>query len=138
MKWLQIKSGLKKVWLWSKKFWWVIIIALLFICAALIGAITRNGVLLASVIDLLESKRDSHDKEMETLNKIHQEEISKRKKILEEYHKNIDALEEEYAKKDEELSLAKKNEVKRLVEDSYNDPERLAREIAAAFGITNG
>jgi len=132
---IKIKTALKKTWLWCKKFWWVIVIALLFICAALIGAITRNGVLLAGVIDLLEGKREAHDKEMEALTRIHDTEVAEKNQRLEEHLKRKAQIEEEFAKRGETLDKQKEAELKRLIDESYNDPEKLARELADAFGL---
>ena len=132
---IKIKTALKKTWLWCKKFWWAIVIALLFICAALIGAITRNAVLLAGVIDLLEGKREAHDKEMETLTRIHDTEAREKNRRLEEHLKRKAQIEEEFAKRGETLDKQKESELKRLVDESYNDPEKLARELADAFGL---
>ena len=64
--------------------------------------------------------------------------LEEKKKILETYNKNVKDLEEEYDKQDSSLDEKKKKELKRLVDESYTDPEKLAREIAEAFGIKNG
>tara|TARA_R100000664_G_scaffold32345_1_gene47090 strand:+ start:3918 stop:4328 length:411 start_codon:yes stop_codon:yes gene_type:complete len=132
---LKFKTFSKKVWLWAKKFWWVIVIGLLFLCAALIGAITRNGALLAGVVDLLEAKRDQHDQEMETLSHIHNTEITEKNLRLEEHLKRRSELEEEFKKRGETLDKEKEAELKRLVDEGYNDPEKLAKELAKAFGL---
>tara|TARA_R100001082_G_scaffold110403_1_gene90258 strand:+ start:1153 stop:1566 length:414 start_codon:yes stop_codon:yes gene_type:complete len=132
---IKIKTALKKAWLWCKKFWWIIVIGLLFLCAALIGAITRNGVLFAAVLDLLETKREAHDKEMETLTRIHDTEISEKNARLEEHLKRRAQIEEEFAKRGETLDKQKEAELKRLIDESYNDPEKLAKELAEAFGL---
>ena len=131
----KFKTFSKKVWLWAKKFWWVIVIGLLFLCAALIGAITRNGALLAGVVDLLEAKRDQHDQEMETLSHIHNTEITEKNLRLEEHLKRRSELEEEFKKRGETLDKEKEAELKRLVDEGYNDPEKLAKELAKAFGL---
>ena len=60
---LKAKLIAKKVWLAAKKFWWVVILGLLLICAALISALTRNGALLIGALDLLDAKRESHKAE---------------------------------------------------------------------------
>jgi len=135
---MKIKLIAKQAWLWSKKFWWVIVIGVLFFCAALIGAFTRNGALLASVIDLLEAKRDQHDQEMETLSHIHNTEITEKNLRLEEHIRRRTELEEEFEKRGETLDKEKEAELKRLVDESYNDPEKLAEELAEAFGLKNG
>ena len=125
----------KKVWLRAKKFWWVIILGMLFVCAALIGALTRNGALLAGVLDLLDSKRESHKTEVDTLTRIHDIEVREKNKRLKEHLKRRTQLEEEFKKRGEELDTEKEAELKRLVDEGYNNPEKLARDLAEAFGI---
>ncbi len=132
---LKLKTISKKLWLWAKKFWWVIVIGLLFLCACLIGALTRNGALLAGVLDLMEAKRDQHDQEMETLTQIHNEEVSAKNARLEEHLKRRAELEAEFAKRGETLDKQKEADLKRLIDESYNDPEKLAKELAEAFGL---
>ena len=135
MTWIKFRTCAKKVWLWSKKFWWVIVIGLLFIIAGLFGALTRNGAFLAGVLDLMESKRAAHDKEMETITDIHNKEISEKNARLAEHLKRRAELEEEYKKRGESLDKEKEAELKRIVDESYNDPEKLAKELAEAFGL---
>jgi len=132
---LKLKTISKKLWLWAKKFWWVIVIGLLFLCACLVGALTRNGALLAGVLDLMEAKRDQHDQEMETLTHIHNTEISEKNLRLEEHLKRRAEIEEEFKKRGETLDKEKEAELKRIVDEGYNDPEKLARELAKAFGM---
>jgi len=57
---------------------------------------------------------------------------------LAEYNKNIEILEKEYAEKNQELEADKKKEIKKLVEEGYNDPDVLARELARLFGLEHG
>tara|TARA_R110002020_G_C16198681_1_gene766076 strand:- start:456 stop:866 length:411 start_codon:yes stop_codon:yes gene_type:complete len=132
---LKFRTISKKLWLWAKKFWWVIVIALLFLSACLVGILTRNGAYLAGVLDLMESKRNAHDEEMETLAHIHNTEITEKKSRLEEHLKRRAQLEDEFKKRGETLDKEKEAELKRLVDEGYNDPEKLAKELAKAFGI---
>jgi cell division protein FtsB len=132
---LKLKTISKKLWLWAKKFWWVIIVGLLFLCACLLGALTRNGAFLAGVLDLMESKRDAHDQEMETLAHIHNTEIAEKNDRLQEHLKRRAEIEEEFKMRGETLDKQKEAELKRIVDEGYNDPERLAKELAKAFGM---
>ena len=113
----------------------MIVIGLLFVCAGLISALTRNGVLLVSVIDLLESKRDQHDQEMETLAHVHNTERAEKNLRLAEHFKRKTEIEEQFKKRGEILDERKEAELKRIVDESYNDPEKLAKDLAEAFGI---
>lgn len=135
---MKLKLLAKQAWLWAKKFWWAIIIVLLFIGAALASALMRNGVLLARVMDLLDAKRDQHDQEMETLSHIHNTEVSEKNLRLEQHLKITKQLKEQYEKEGKLLDRRKEAELKKLVDEGYNDPEKLAKEIAKAFGLENG
>ena len=135
---MKFKLLAKQAWLWAKKFWWAIIIVLLFIGAALASALMRNGVLLARVMDLLDAKRDQHDQEMETLSHIHNTEVSEKNLRLEQHLKITKQLKEQYEKEGKLLDRRKEAELKKLVDEGYNDPEKLAKEIAKAFGLENG
>jgi len=135
---MKVKLITKKVWLWAKKFWWALVIGLGLIIGLLIWLLTRNGVYVATLLDLMEAKRDAHDQEMETLAHIHNTEISEKNIRLEEHLKRRLELEEEFKKRGEVLDKEKEAELKRLVDEGYNDPEKLARELAKVFGIENG
>ena len=135
---MKFKLIAKQAWLWAKKFWWVIVIALLFVGAALASALLRNGVLLARVMDLLDAKRNQHDQEMETLSHIHNTEIAEKNLRLEEHLKRKEELKRELEERGDNLNKQKEAELKKLVDEGYNDPEKLAKQIADAFGLENG
>ena len=135
---MKFKLIAKQAWLWAKKFWWVIVIALLFVGAAMASALLRNGVLLARVMDLLDAKRDQHDQEMETLSHIHDTEVTEKNLRLEEHLKRKEDLARELEARGDSLSKEKEAELKKLVDEGYNDPEKLAKQIADAFGLENG
>ena len=135
MGWLRAKLIVKKVWLWAKKFWWAIILGLAFIIALLVWALTRNGAYIAGLLDLIESKRNAHDQEMETLSHIHNTEMSEKNVRLAEHLKRRAGLEKEFKKRGESLNKEKEAELKRIVDESYNDPEKLAKELGKAFGL---
>lgn len=100
--------------------------------------LTKNAAVLAAVVDLLDAKRDQHDQEMETLAHIHNTEIAEKNARLQEHLKRRTEIEEEFKKRGESLDKEKEAELKRIVDESYNNPEKLARELAEAFGIKNG
>ena len=138
MKWLAFKASVKKAWLKAKKFWWLIVLGLLFVVVALISALTRKSALFTTVVGLIESKQQAHDAEMETIERIHTAETEEKNKRLAEHQKRMTELEEEFARRGQELDSKKKRALKKLVDEGYNDPEKLSREIAAAFGLKHG
>ena len=138
MKWLAIKTALKKGWVWIKAHAWLPIMALLAIVGLLLYALTRNSVFIRTVMDVFEGQRESYKKEIEILNDTHKKEGEEKTKALEAYNENLKALEEEYAKRNETLSAAKKKELKKLIDESYNDPDRPAKELAGLYGLERG
>jgi uncharacterized membrane protein YhiD involved in acid resistance len=134
---LRLKTLGTKLLLWAKKFWWAIVLGLLFVVAGLVSMLTRNAGVLAAVVDMLDAKRDQHDQEMETLAHIHNTEIAEKNARLEEHLKRRAEIEAQLKEKGEKLDKEKEAELKRLVEESYNNPEKLADELAKAFGLDN-
>ena len=138
MKWLAFKTFLKKAWVKAKRFWWAIVLGLLFVVVALVCALTRNTALFNSLVNLIESKNEAHDAELAELERIHGAEVDAKNLRLKEHEKRLSELKEEFAKRGETLDAEKEAELKRMVDEGYNDPEELAREIAAAFGLEHG
>ena len=138
MKWLAVKTALKKGWAWTKAHAWAPIMVLLLLVGLLLYALTRNAAFISAAIDALEARRESYKKEIDILNDTHKKEADEKAKVLEVYNENLKTLEEEYAKRNESLNSKKKKELKKLVEESYNDPKTLSRELAKLYGFEHG
>ncbi len=138
MKWLAFKTFLKKASVKAKRFWWAIVLGLLFVVVALVCALTRNAALFNSLVNLMESKNDAHDAELAELERIHAVETEEKNKRLAEHQKRMAELEKEFAERGEKLDSKKKAELKKLVDEGYNNPEKLSKEIADAFGLRHG
>ena len=138
MKWLAVKAFLKKACAWAKAYWYVPVMVLLALVGLLLWAVTKNAAFINAVMDAFEGQRESYKKEIEILNNTHKKEAGEKAKALETYNENLKALEEEYAKRNEVLDSAKKKELKKLIDESYNNPEKLSRELAKLYGFEHG
>ena len=128
----------KKAWLWAKKFWWAILLVAFLVIAGLASLAMRNGAIFKRAMDLFESKRDQHDQEMETLSHIHNTEIAEKNLRLEEHLKEKENLKKAFEEDTDRLDKAKEAKLKKLVDEGYNDPEKLAKQIADTFGLEDG
>ena len=128
----------KKAWVLAKRFWWAIVLLVLVLCAGLISIVMRNGALFKRAMDLFESKRDQHDQEIETLSHIHNTEIAEKNLRLEEHLKEKENLKKAFEEDSDRLDKAKEAKLKKLVDEGYNDPEKLAKQIANTFGLEDG
>ena len=135
---LLFKNRVKKAWSWLKHHWYVPLAVMGLIIAFLIYLLTKNSMFVGLLTDVLDNASDSHRAEVDKLNEIHAHETRERSRILKEYNKNVEKLEKEYAAKDRELDEKKKKEIKKLVEEGYNEPDVLARELARLFGLEHG
>ena len=89
------------------------------------------------VKEVLKVKEDSHKKQIDALNDNHAEEIALRDEALDKYHEIIAKIEKEYEGKKEELTDKKREEVKKLVAESSENPSNLAKLISDKFGIVH-
>ena len=64
--------------------------------------------------------------------------MSEKNLRLEQHLKITKQLKEQYEKEGKLLDKRKEAELKKLVDEGYNDPEKLAKEIAKSFGLENG
>ena len=127
--WFAFKAFLKKVWVWLKHNWYVPVV---LIYTIVLWVLFRKG---DKAREVLEVRASSYEEQIETINRLHKEEVEKQNKIIEEYQKIIERLEEDYREKEEELSSKKKKEVKELAEKYYNKPDELAEILADKFGF---
>ena len=77
----------------------------------------------------------NQQKEIEAINSAHKEELVKRDKIIDDYNKTLIQLDEEYKKQKLDLKEWEKKKVKKIVEETHNDPEGRTAKIANEFGF---
>ena len=130
MTWLATKLFFKKTWSFLKEYWQIPFIFLWTL--ATIVLTRRNTDALKEVIS---AKQQSHKKEIETLEKIHSDEIIKLKGVQEEYLRTIEQLEVKFKKQNIELSKKQVEDVKKIVVKSKGNPEEIIRKIENDFGI---
>ena len=121
---------MKKVWVWIKNYWYYPVMVVVAIVAWCFGRRDSEGIL-----KMFEASKDSYQKEIEVLKKTHEEEINKRNLLVALHNETLKRLEEEYKIKINELSVAEKREIKKIVETHKDDPEGLARRVGDVFGI---
>ena len=122
--------SLKKIWSFLKNYWYIPVV-LLGIIVVLVATQSKPDVL----IEVLKKATENHNKEVDGMKKIHEEEIVKREKATEVYHETVKKVEEKYQEDKKKLSNKKKKEIKKLVMKNQENPEELARELAELTGF---
>jgi len=89
-----------------------------------------------AIIDVLNAKKDSYEKQIKELKKRHNDEIIERDKLIAKYHETISIIEKKYAEKEKQLSLKEKKRIKEIVETSKGEADVVRKEIEKSFGFT--
>lgn len=126
---LALKASLKKIWTWIKHYWYVpaVIVYTLFLWFVF-GKKDKAH-------EVLKIREKSLEEQINVINDSHKEEIEKRDEILKKYNDLVTKMEESFRRDEKELEDDKKKEIKKLVENYYNDPEELAKLIAEKYGF---
>jgi len=122
MNWITFKYGSKKVWIWLKKYGWLVVLGLFGIVLILTR---KDGVELAK--KMIGASDDRYRGEEEVLRQAREDEI----KRTADYHKLETELAEKYN--------IKRKDAKKQMEDAIKDNneksiEELAAEIASSLG----
>ena len=128
MTWLVIKHWLKRSWLWLKTNWWAGVL--------LIGGFILYKVFFksknSSFTELYEKKIEQGKKELEVVNKAHEEEVKKIKKAHEDFKVVVAAVEEERKEAGDKIKREEKKRIKEIV--AMPEEERVAA-LADEFGL---
>jgi hypothetical protein len=132
MTWLAVKTFFKKAWAWVVKYWQYFALACYTVVVVVLLRDKKN---VDNIKSAFKASKKSHQKEVETINQAHKEEIEKRDKIILDYSKTVMKLDDEYKKQNLKLHEWEKKKVKKIVEETHNDPEGRAKKIAEEFGF---
>ena len=130
--WLVVKVWSAKSWAFIRKYWQLFVGA---IYAIAVWVYFKGKV--DNIKEVLEVEEDTHQKEIDTLNSSHAEEIALRDEALGKYQEIIAKIEKKYEERKEELSAAKRAEVNKLVSKYREDPATLSRLLSERFGIVH-
>ncbi len=125
-----IKLMLSKVWIFTKNYWYIPFVLIVFSIAAIMFRSNNE-----KMIQMLKNSIQNYEKEINILKESHKKEMEMREELLDQYNDIIGELEKQYQDKQEELDDKKKEEVKELVKKYENDNETLAKELSEKFGV---
>ena len=131
MTWLAVKTFFKKVYATVIKYWQYFAIA----ATTAMFLILRKGNNTESVKRAFKMSKESHKEELKVINLAHKEELTKRDKIVVDYANTVMKLDDEYKKQNLKLHEWEKKKVKKIVEETHNDPKGRAKKIAEEFGF---
>lgn len=130
MEWIAFKKAASTCWLWLKNHWQIPFIVTWSVFIYLVSR--RNS---DAIVEVLNAKKDSYEKQLNELKKRHNDEIIERDNLIKRYHEAVSLIEKKYAEKEKELTSREKKRVKQIVSESKGDPDVIKEEIEKSFGF---
>ena len=130
MSWLATKLFLEKSWVWIKEHWQI---PALLLWSLFVWVIARRNT--DAIVEMLEAKKHSYKKQIETLREAHNNELIKREGLHKEYEEALKNVEEEYKKRKKELTESQRLDIKEVVVKSKGDPDEIKKRIEKEFGF---
>jgi len=118
------------VWVWIKHYWYI---PALLIYTFVLWVIFRKK--NNNLVKLFDITKESYEKQIQDLNKAHEEEIEKRNELIVAYQNTLKSIEEEHNIKLNDLDNKKKKEVEELTKNFESNPSELAEEMKKLFGV---
>lgn len=111
-------------WLNIKKYWILILTVISFI----VGFVFFRKKSI-SFLDTIKQINELHQQELDSIKRIRDEEISKNEEARKKSEEEKRKISEEYEKIKQEIEMNKKNDIKRIIDNSKDDPNELAKEL---------
>ena len=121
---------LSVVWSFVKKYWQIFVAILLFA----VGFFFFNH-RTDELAEALDAARKRHDDELKAIKEAHEKELARKEAALKKLQETIAAVELQYQQAQKELDDKKRKEITKIVEETYNDPEELARRLQESTGF---
>ena len=131
MQWILFKEAVTKSWLWFKTHWYV---PFLFTWTIIVWIIARGNV--KAVKNVLDAKKRSYEKQIEALKSARLVEIRKREELDLKYRETLGIIEKEFRIREEEISLIKKQKIKKIIKNLKDKPHEIDKKIEDLFGFT--
>ncbi len=126
IQWIAFKAFLKKVWVWTKTYWYVPLSALWMVVT---WFFFRQKA--ASMVDNFKETRKAHKKEIDIINKAKEEEVKTINEKVDKHLKSVKESEDRFNTTHEALS---KKEKERAEELKAKDNVTLANELRKMMG----
>ena len=130
MTWILFKNFTKSSWIWLKEHWQI---PFLLFWTLAVWLLTRRNT--EAIKEVLETRKQSYDKQIKTLRKLHEEEILAKDGLIEEYQNILSKLEKDFENRNEKLNEDHKDRVKKVLIESRKNPEEIRERIEKEFGF---
>ena len=126
MIWIKLKIAAA----WCRQHWRWLVLSIAFIVVYMLGRKGSKSLKLQA-----ELARKQYLREKEAIQKAHDLEIQKREEAEKRYTDAVVLIEKKHEEDKENLTRAKKEEIKRMVKKAQEDPDEIDRILEQQLGI---
>lgn len=125
-----MSPGLLIFWSYVKKYWHYAVIVVLAVVGFFLFNTQRN-----TVAEALAEAQKRHDDELKAIREAMAAEEAKRAQNQKVLQETLIAVEKQYQDSQKQLDDKKRAEIKKIVEETHDDPEELARRLQESTGF---
>lgn len=129
MWWTSFKVGAVASWNWVKKYWQIVVG---FVSAILLYVLTRKT---PDPTEILEKSNEAHDKELKAVKKAHAADEKGRKEAIKRQEKAVKEVERAFEEANKMLSIEKREEIKKVIEENADDPDAITEKLSELTGF---
>ncbi len=126
MLWVKLKLAVA----WCRQYWRWLIFVIAVLVSYLLGKRDKD-----KLKEQARLAKEMYIKEKEVIERAHKLEIEKKEDAQQRYSEAVDKIEKKYEEDQFNLTHAKKEEVKKMVNKAKNDPEAIDRILEEQLGI---
>ena len=126
MFWVKLKLAAA----WCRQYWRWIIFTVAVLVSYLLGKRGKD-----KLKEQAKLAKDMYIKEKEVNERAHQQEMKAKEKAQETYSKAVDKIEKKYEEDQFNLTHAKKEAIKKMVQKAKSDPDEVDRILEEQLGI---
>lgn len=131
----KIKVTFKKVGNWLKTYWYLVAAVVVFIVGILFLRRSPLENLYQSLMGRYREQLEANQQDQRDLDALRQKERDRQAKIDREYQAELERIKAEHQDAIQNLSKEQEQDIKEIVERSGDNPEKMAEEVNAYFGL---
>ena len=126
MFWVKLKLAAA----WCRQYWRWLVFAVAVLVSYLLGKRGKDA-----LKEQAKLAKDMYIKEKEIIERAHELELQKREEAQERYSKAVDKIEERYENDRQNITHAKKEAIKKMVQKAKSDPDEVDKILEEQLGI---
>ena len=128
--WVMFWVKLKLAAAWCRQYWRWLVFVIAVLVSYLLGKRGKDN-----LKEQAKLAKDMYIKEKEVIERAHQQEIQAKEEAQQRYSEAVDKIEEKYENNRQNITHAKKEAIKKMVQKAKSDPDEVDRILEEQLGI---